>query len=109
MGHVNSKNILTQITEAVEKDPELKHIKVITYHGDNFEVEESEIINNEEVKTTKEYHLDRKRRDLLNVNETWKKADLVLYTGTLTAGIDMSERHFHENISVFSQKANSAQ
>jgi hypothetical protein len=80
----------------------------VTYHGDNFAVEESEIIDNEEIKTTKEYHIERKRRDLINVDETWSKANLVLFTGTLTAGIDMSALHFHENISVFSQQANSA-
>ena len=103
VGHVNSKNILEQIEEAVKRDPELNHIKVVTYHGDNFAVEEIEKIDDEEIKTTKEYHFERKRRDLLNVNETWSKANLVLFTGTLTAGIDMSLPHFHENISVFSQ------
>ena len=87
----------------------MNNIKVVTYHGDNFAVEETDKIDDEEVKTTKEYHFERKRRDLLNVNETWSKANLVLYTGTLTAGIDMSLPHFHENISVFSQQANSAQ
>lgn len=109
VGHVNSKNILEQIEEAVKRDPELRNTKVVTYHGDNFAVEEMEKINEEEVKISKEYHFERKRRDLLNVNENWSQADLVLYTGTLTAGIDMSISHFHENISVFSQQANSAQ
>lgn len=93
----------------MKREPELAHINVVTYHGDNFAVEESDNIGEEEVKTTKEYHFERKRRDLLNVNETWSKAQLVIYTGTLTAGIDMSASHFHENISVFSQQANSAQ
>lgn len=46
----------------------MSDLKIITYHGDNFDVEETELLDGEEVKTKREYHLERKKRDLLNVN-----------------------------------------
>jgi len=56
----------------------IKEEEVCFYHGDNFKVEKDEL------------HITRKKRETLDVNESWKNAKIVLYTGCISSGIDFS-------------------
>ena len=42
------------------------------------------------------------------MNKYWTQARLVVYTGTLTSGVNFTKKHFHENVSCFTNKGGSA-
>lgn len=65
--------------EQQAKGIELKQLKVKLYTGDDGRVNENG-----------EHHITEKIRDFENVNESWKDIDLLIYTTTLTAGVDYS-------------------
>lgn len=46
------------------------------------------------------YHREYKEEILQNVTENMR-AKLLIYTGTLTAGVDFSEEHYHAFVAVF--------
>jgi hypothetical protein len=99
VGHINSLNMLETVAKAIaEKFPEKK---VVTYHGDNNRVEGDG--------PNARYHYQRKREDLADVNTAFETADVLLWTGTISAGVDYSGDHFDENISCFSSNCNTAQ
>ncbi len=41
----------------------------------------------------------------MDVNKYWKEARLVIYTSTLSCGVNFTENHFHENVSCFTNRA----
>jgi len=100
VGHINSLTILEEVTEAVRQRFPEKNI--VTYHGENNRVEKAE-------DGSSRYHFQRKRQDLENVSTAFKAADLLLWTGTITCGVDFNEEHFDLNISCFSNNCNTMQ
>lgn len=56
----------------------------------------------------KSYQKLIKESDLKDVDTAWINYQLVIYTGTISAGIDFQKEHFHENISVFAEDTTSA-
>lgn len=100
VGHINSLSILEQISAAVrQRFPEKN---VVAYHGENNRVEKGE-------DGSSRYHFQRKRQDLENVEVSFKQADVLLWTGTITCGVDFNEDHFDLNISCFSNNCNTMQ
>lgn len=45
-----------------------------------------------------------KHNDFKNVNESWKDIDVLIYTGTLTAGISFELEHFDCLIGIYAKK-----
>lgn len=65
---------------------------VLLYTGDNTKIEE----NNEN-------HYQRKSRELLDINNKWKECQLLIYTSTITAGVDFNQNHFDKFIHVYNK------
>lgn len=92
-----------------------KTLPIKFYHGDNKRVcHEIDQFGNKinidcdddgnEYKT----HKDFKSAEFKDVNIYWKRARVVIYTSTLSSGVNFTESHFHENISCFTSRAGSA-
>jgi len=64
------------------------------YHGDNFRQEENG-----------EMHITKKKREMLDVNKSWKKAKIVLFTGCISSGIDFSEHPFTTFVGILSHSS----
>lgn len=47
------------------------------------------------------YHKEIKQRDFKDVNSAWKDVQLLLYTGTLSCGVDFSPEDFNDNFDTF--------
>ena len=72
--------------------------KISYYHGLDEKYDEE----------NKEFHKAKKRRDLLDLNNTWKKLDVLIYTGTITAGVSFDFKHFDKIIGVYCNNASQA-
>jgi hypothetical protein len=48
-----------------------------------------------------------KHTDFKDVNTAWKDADVLIYTGTLTAGVSFELEHFDVLIGIYTKKTSS--
>jgi len=53
----------------------------------------------------KEFHKTKKWRDLMDLNNVWKKLDILIYTRTITAGVSFDYKHFDKIIGVYCNNA----
>lgn len=56
----------------------------------------------------KEFHKAKKKRDLLDLNNVWNQLDILIYTGTITAGVSFDYKHFDKIIGVYCNNASQA-
>lgn len=77
-----------------------KEFNIYYYHGDDLKTEEveGEIL----------YHREIKKSHFQDVAKHWSKSDMLLYTGTLVAGVDFSMSHFDKAIHVFCPRGTAA-
>lgn len=68
----------------------MKESEIKFYHGKNY-------LKNEEGKT----HIEEKKEDFKDVETSWESIKLLIYTSTLTIGVDCSKKHFDTFINVF--------
>ena len=90
---VSSISIAKTICLNLEKEFSDKNI--ILYHGENYETDCDDNGN-------KIYHDDRKKIDFGDVENAWITKDCVIYTGTLSVGVDFNIKHFDKFIGVYS-------
>lgn len=98
IGHISSLSLLLKIEAHLKKI--CPSLNIRTYHGKDHIVEGSG--------ETQQYHKDLKQQELADVNTNWTQYDVLLYTGTISSGVDFQTVHFDSNISCFSKNSTTA-
>lgn len=87
----------TLYTELRKEFPEKT---ILFYHGDNYKIDSDGGVER--------YHDQTKKEAFIDVELTWRSADVLIYTNTLTVGVDFNTLQFDKFIGVFISKTSSA-
>lgn len=100
VGHITRKDLAIKIHERLlQLRPDLK---IRVYHG--LATHKQKDVDTNESKN----EIELREHELKDVNTSWKKFQVVIYTGTISCGIDFSEEHFHKNISLHARNTSNS-
>ena len=87
---VSSKNTAMSIVKSLVENSVITQEDVKLYHGDQLAQNENGVL-----------HKVEKAEDFKDVNECWKSKRLLVYTGTLSCGVDYNPENYNDNFDTF--------